>query len=312
MYSYFSDLHVQLLSQALLQPGEKLAGQVVTEQNSWWTLGFFRKTFLALATDQRLILVEHRMAWLHASLKLHSVESIPWSCVEETRIKGIFTKKIRLRAQTQQGAKRIDMTVPNRLFGLLAPMRQNMQGARNVVGAFQASRQLGAGPTVGSLPPASVAFNAPQLSPAPFGGQSDMALQGQAQGPSAEFPPAGFAPGFAHNAPTAQSPIFVPPPAAQSFAPGPFPPFAAATTPFVPPPVPQSFAAPPSQSFAPPPHSFAPPPSGPAINAQGYASVPPPPPSGGGTPPRPLQPSAYPGATPGIPPLPRAKSYSQS
>jgi hypothetical protein len=156
MYSYFSELHVDLFSRALLQPGEQLVGKTVAEYSPWWLLGLFRKTFLALATNQRLILVEHRMAWLHASLKLHGVESIPWGNVEEIRMKGLlFGKKIRLRAQTERGPRRLTMGVPNALFGLLAPMRNNMGGAKAVVGAFQSSRMLTAPPPAhASLPPA--------------------------------------------------------------------------------------------------------------------------------------------------------------
>ena len=235
MYSYFSELHVQLLAQGLLQPGEQLVGKAVTEYKPWWTLGLSWKTFLTLATPERLILVEHRMAWFHAALKLHSVESIPWQNVQETRITGLFKKKVRLRAQTQSGPKNIAMTVPNRLFGLLAPMKDNMQGARNVVGAFQATRQLGASQAPASLPP--MAYATPQLAP-------------QSQ-PNAPF--------------------------ASVFA-------------------------------VPPPHAALPP----AINAQGYASVPPPPSFGG---PQSVRPSQHPFAANGPPAPPNGyppRSFPQS
>ena len=158
MYSYFTDLHVQLLARGILNPGEQLVGQTVTQHNPWWAMGLIRKTFLVLATDQRLVLVEHRVAWFHQALALRNVESIPWNQVEETRVKGIFTKKLRLRAQTSQGPLRITMKVPNQFFGLLAPMRNNLVGARAVAGAFDTGRQGAA------LPPASTGYGAaPQL-----------------------------------------------------------------------------------------------------------------------------------------------------
>lgn len=154
MYSYFSDLHVQLLAQGLLEPGEQLVGKMVTEYAPWWGFGLIRKTYLSLATHQRLIMIEHRMAWLHQSLKMHAVESHAWSNVQETKIKGIFNKKIVVRAQTQRGPVNLAMKVPNQLFGLLAPMKNNMLGAQGVVGMFQASRaQLGAPQQHASLPP---------------------------------------------------------------------------------------------------------------------------------------------------------------
>ena len=92
MYGYFSDLHVDLLAKGLLQPGERRVGQTVTRYLPWWALGFINKTYLVIATDQRIILVEHRMAWLHQAMKLHAVESLPWGAVQEARVTGIFGK----------------------------------------------------------------------------------------------------------------------------------------------------------------------------------------------------------------------------
>src|SRR5262249_11200603 len=50
--------------------------------------------------------------------------------------------------------------IPNRLFGLLAPMKNNMLGARNVAAAFQGAAQL---------PPASNGYGAPQLQQPQYG-----------------------------------------------------------------------------------------------------------------------------------------------
>jgi hypothetical protein len=199
MYSYFSDLHVQLLARGILQPGEQLLGQTVTQYNPWWALGLFRKTYLVLATDQRLVLVEHRVAWLHQALKLQNVESIPWSNVEETALKGIFVKKLRVRAQGERGPVKLKMAVPNTLFGLLAPMRDNLPGARAVAGAFQTGRQSAA------LPPSSYGF-APQLPPQNAPGYTSVAppspfaqpQQQQQQQPAAPMGAPGYPPRWPH------------------------------------------------------------------------------------------------------------------
>jgi hypothetical protein len=185
MYSYFSDLHVQLLAQGLLEPGEQLVGKMVTEYSPWWGLGLIRKTYLSLATHQRLIMIEHRMAWLHQSLKMHAVESLPWSNVQETKMTGLFSKKIVVKAQTQRGPINLAMKVPNQLFGLLAPMQNNMVGAKAVVGTFQQVRQMGAPQQHPSLPP-----YAPQINSQGYTSVAPPAPQfAQQAGPALYAPP---------------------------------------------------------------------------------------------------------------------------
>jgi hypothetical protein len=157
---YFSDLHVELLARGLLQPGERLVGKTVTVYNPWWALGLVRKTYLVLATDQRLILVEHRFGFFPAAFKLSAVDPIPWQYVQEARMKGIFTKKLRVRGQTQRGPLSLTMKIPNTLFGLLAPMKANMVGARTVASAFQGLHALASTPPP---PPQLAQQGMPQL-----------------------------------------------------------------------------------------------------------------------------------------------------
>jgi hypothetical protein len=183
MYSYFSDLQVELLARGVLEPGEQLTGKTVTKYMPWWAFGFVNRTYLVLTTDRRVILLDHRMTWLHQALNLRAVESLPWAQVQEMVMKGIFTKKIRLRGQTQSGVINLTMKVPNQFFGLLAPMRGNMDGARAVVGAFSSQRglmgqqapasfpmaqqpaQMGAFAPQQMLPPASQQYYPPQNAP---------------------------------------------------------------------------------------------------------------------------------------------------
>ena len=180
MYSYFSDLHVELLSRGVLEPGEQLTGKTVTRYMPWWAFGFINRTYLVLTTDRRVVLLDHRMHWLHQAQSLRAVESLPWSNVQELAIKGLFTKKLRVRGQAQSGAINLTMPIPNRFFGLLAPMRQNMAGARAVAGSFAAQRglapqsfpmgapqaqQLGAYAAQPELPPASGSYYPPQNAP---------------------------------------------------------------------------------------------------------------------------------------------------
>lgn len=159
MYSYFSDLHVDLLAQALLRPGERRLGQAVGRYVPWWAFGFVNETYLVIATDQRLILVDHRMAWLHAAVKMHAVESIPWSAMQETRVKGLFAKKLVVRGHAQNGPFARTLRVPAPLFGLLAPIRDNVTGARAIASTFEATRSLNTTQAYGALPPGQPALH---------------------------------------------------------------------------------------------------------------------------------------------------------
>ncbi len=189
MYSYFSDLQVELLARGVLEPGEQLTGKTVTKYMPWWAFGFVNRTYLVLTTDRRVILLDHRMHWLHQALNLRAVESLPWASVQEMVMKGIFTKKIRLRGQTQSGIINLTMKVPNQFFGLLAPMRGNMDGARAVVGAFSSQRGL-----MGQQAPAQMGGFAPQ---------AQQMLPPASQQPY--YPPQN-APGYASVPPPSQQP----------------------------------------------------------------------------------------------------------
>jgi hypothetical protein len=251
MYSYFSDLHVDLLSQALLQPGEQRLGQTVVRFVPWWGFGFINKTYLVLATDRRLILLDHRMAWFHQSTRLHAVESLPRASVQEARVTGLFRKKLRVRAQGQSGPVAFKADIPNALFGLLAPMRGNMAGARAVAAAF-AGPALSAPPAFHALPPAPAA---PPVQPQPY-------MQ-PAQGVPSFAPPAYAAPPHADAPAYAQqqqayAQSYPPPQPQQQQA---IPPQNAPGYYSVPPPsvAPQQAMSPNAAFFGPPSHSPPPP-----------------------------------------------------
>jgi hypothetical protein len=164
MYSYFTELHVDLLSQALLQPGERRVGATVGRYVPWWGLGWVNETYLVIATDRRIILVGHKMG-LHQATKLTSVESLAWQGVQEARVTGIFGKKLRLRGQGLHRPFARKLRIPNPFFGLLAPMARNVDGARTVAQAYQASRGLAAGPAPQPALPPAQPDPQPQLAP---------------------------------------------------------------------------------------------------------------------------------------------------
>jgi hypothetical protein len=161
---FFSDLHVQLLSRGILEPGEQLTGQTATSYVPMWAFGFIRRQYIVLATDRRIILVEHRFNMFRASFQLHAVESIPWATVQEARVTGFLKPKLRIRGQSERGPVNIKHRVPDTFFGLLAPMKNNMKGARAIASAFQGIR----GPhALAAAPQHAYAQLPPSYAPAP-------------------------------------------------------------------------------------------------------------------------------------------------
>ena len=202
---FFSDLHVQLLSRGILNPGEQLLGQTVTGYMPWWAFGMIRRQYLVLATDQRLILVDHRFSFLQPMVqRLHQVDSMTWNNVAEAKVTGLFLKKkLKVVGNGERGPISLKMVISNTLFGLLAPMKNNMQGARAVATAAQSMKQGG----MPALPAAPQQYSQPPISYQP---PPQQLQAGYSQPPS----PYGAAPIPQINAPGYHS---VPPPAPPQF-----------------------------------------------------------------------------------------------
>jgi hypothetical protein len=174
-FMFFTDLHVQLLSRGILEPGEQLVGQTVTSYIPWWAMGLIQRQYLVLATDRRLVLVDHRLQFFPAAQKLHAVDSILWQNVQEVKVKGLFMKKkLSIRGQGERGPVSLTAVIPNGFFGLLAPMKDNMNGARAVAQAHAGRAQaLGQGgyqqPMSFAPPPPApqlAAYSQPPMMPA--------------------------------------------------------------------------------------------------------------------------------------------------
>ena len=172
---FFSDLHVQLLSKGVLNPGEQLVSQTVTSYMPWWAFGLIQRQHLVLATDQRLILIDHRRGFFPASQRLHAVDSLAWSNVQECKVTGLFLKKkLKVVGNGERGPISLKMVITNTLFGRLAPMKNNMQGAKAIASAAQSMKQggmpaLNAAPQHYSQPPVSYQPPPQQLQAGPYG-----------------------------------------------------------------------------------------------------------------------------------------------
>ncbi len=163
---FFTDLHVQILSRGILEPGEQLVAQTVTSFMPWWGFGLINRQSLVLATDRRVILCDHRMGFFPPTQRLHAVQSIPLQNVQELKVKGLlFKKKLRIKGMGDQGPVSLTAVIPRGF--LTAPMKNNFLGAKAVEGALQQNQapQMGAY----SQPPAMpYGAPAPQLQAGPF------------------------------------------------------------------------------------------------------------------------------------------------
>jgi hypothetical protein len=210
MFSYFTELHVQTLARGLLEPQERLLGQTATEFMPWWGLGFVRRTHLVLATQHRVVVIEHRVSWFRCAAKMTSIEALPWHAIDEFRItRSLFGKKLVVRARTLNGIFSLKSWIPNTFFGLLAPMENNVKGARAAALAFDTTRQLGGAPGYESsrtLPPSPDETLQTPMYPAAL----EDALTGPLGARPGSMPPIN-APGYVSVPPSSTRPS-VPPP----------------------------------------------------------------------------------------------------
>jgi hypothetical protein len=154
---FFSDLHVQILARGVLQPGEVLIGQTVTDYMPWWAFGLIRRQHLVLATDQRVVIFDHRYDLLKVNQVLHSVESLPWGSVAHAKVTGLFKKKLKLRGTNEHG-RPVDISakIPSSFLPWGTTMKNNMEGARSLAATHQ-SRAHGGAPALSYAPPAQLA-----------------------------------------------------------------------------------------------------------------------------------------------------------
>lgn len=185
---FFSDLHVQILARGLLQPGEQLVGQTVTDYMPWWAFGLIRRQHLVLATDQRIVILDHRYDLLKVNQVLHTVESLPWSGIAHAKVTGVFKKKLKIRGMNEQG-RQIDISakIPNSFLPSGTTMKNNMLGAKSVAAAFQ-SRGQGGAPALGM--PQHVSYAPPAQLPQGAYGQAMPAVN--APGYQSAPPPAPY------------------------------------------------------------------------------------------------------------------------
>ncbi len=162
---HFTDLHVQLLSQALLNPGERVISKTVLEHTPWWMMlpGIGKlipgvRVHLLIATTDRMIIVTHKKGFIR-SVFIEEVTVLPWENVQTLQLCGWFKNSLRIAGRGEAalvGGRPVSVgkpfalkaKIPHTLFmqGSFDPLVKNKLGAKGVVEARVQAQRLSAPP----------------------------------------------------------------------------------------------------------------------------------------------------------------------
>ena len=142
----FNQAYIDTLAKAHA-PQETVLATSAGVHKPIWALGipFFFKTYLLIATERRLLVVEHRRGFLYD--RMEKVERFAWSEVASAKVAGLRLKKT-LKLAFTNGQAAISMVLP----GLLGPIAQAKQGAQTLVEAWQRGKTLPSTPAPQYLP----------------------------------------------------------------------------------------------------------------------------------------------------------------
>jgi hypothetical protein len=149
----FTEQHALSLVTPHLYPGEQVLHRARGVEKPWFSRLFFRmgamfwKNFLVVATNQRLLLLQHK--GLLSGYGLHHIEQMSWAQVQEVKLGwGIFEKVLRVKAPVVGGTRKVTL---GRFW-----MANNFGGAEGIARQWQgAAGALGAGQTAARLPAAA-------------------------------------------------------------------------------------------------------------------------------------------------------------
>jgi hypothetical protein len=146
MAMFFSDLYVDTLSKALLQPGEQLVARASGMEVPWWSMGIpmLASHYLVLVTNQRAVLVRHKRGWLTGD-RMEEVKAVPWSQVERAKLSGLFMKK---KLAIKGGG--IDVSLAVR--GGFLEIPNNVDATKTLVDTWQRAKALPSGQAGYALP----------------------------------------------------------------------------------------------------------------------------------------------------------------
>lgn len=139
MSMFFSDLYVDTVSKALLQPGEQLVARASAAEVPWWSMGIpmLASHYLVLVTNQRAVLVRHKRGWLTGD-RMEEVKTVPWNQIERVKLSGMFMKK---KLAIKGGG--VDMSL--RMRGGFLEIPNNLDAGKALVDTWQRSKALPSG-----------------------------------------------------------------------------------------------------------------------------------------------------------------------
>ena len=145
----FNPTYIDTIARAYA-PNETVVASTAGVHKPFWALGipFFFKTFLLIATQRKLLVVEHRRGLLLD--RIESVDTVAWSEVSSAKVGGLLKKKLKMAFTT--GREAISMA----LFGFLGPIARSAEGAKAVVGAWEQGKALPSTPAPALGAPAAM------------------------------------------------------------------------------------------------------------------------------------------------------------
>jgi len=132
----FNQQYIDTLASAHA-PGETVVGATAGVHKPVWALGvpFFFKTYLFIATERSLVLIEHRRGLLYD--RVESATRFAWSEVTEAKVSGLLLKK-KLQLTFSNGHPAVKAQLP----GLLGPIAKAKPAAKTLVETWQRGKAL--------------------------------------------------------------------------------------------------------------------------------------------------------------------------
>jgi hypothetical protein len=137
----FTDLYVNTIARGLSNPDERLVAAGAGSYQPFWSFGipWFRHSYLLIATNERLLVVDHRRGLLFD--RLDAVTSHRWSDIAKLALSGVFSKKLVAR----DAANRVLFTM--KLPPVLnSPIANNTRALETLVQTWEHRRALAAAP----------------------------------------------------------------------------------------------------------------------------------------------------------------------
>lgn len=135
----FNETYINTLAKAHA-PGDTVVASSAGVHKPIWALGlpFFFKSYLLIATDRSLLLVEHRRGLFYD--RMEKVERFAWGEVSAAKVSGLLLKK-KLKLAFSNGRAALAIVLP----GLLGPIPKAKLAAKTLVTTWERGKALPSG-----------------------------------------------------------------------------------------------------------------------------------------------------------------------